>query len=141
VKKIFYLFLILVIGISLAGCGKKVVVEKEEERVIGEVEEEKEKVTLVLDFGEEKVSSFRGIEVEKGATVFDLLTQVTGDEEIELGMKKFDFGYQVIKIGEKENGDSLFWVYSVNGEMAEVAADQQEVFDGDIIRWEYQKMN
>lgn len=137
-KKAGYIILLIVLGVGLAGCGgEKKEVKKEKERVV-DLKEAKGEVSLIIDFGDNEVATYSGVKVEKGETVFDILTNVSVEEGFEVELKKYDFGYMITKIGDKEASDNYFWGYKVNGKQGEVGADKKEVLDGDIIEWKYQ---
>ncbi len=49
-------------------------------------------------------------------------------------------GNFVTAIDSVEGGGGYFWLYSVNGEMGQVAADECIVAPGDTVRWHFRKM-
>jgi hypothetical protein len=71
---------------------------------------------------------------EEGKAVIDILalryaTRITSGPR----------GSFVREIDGVANGGGYYWVYSVNGEMAKVSADQRITSDGDVIRWHFRK--
>ena len=46
-------------------------------------------------------------------------------------------GVFVTSIDSIESGTSTFWLYSVNGTMAEVACDKRAISPGDTVRWHF----
>lgn len=54
-------------------------------------------------------------------------------------VKEYSFGTLVESIDEVKNGESgKYWVYFVNGKMADVGADQYKLLKGDKIEWKWQ---
>lgn len=51
-----------------------------------------------------------------------------------------EFGAFVSEINGIVNTDSEYWLYSVNGEDAAVAADKYITKDGDKVKWEFKGM-
>lgn len=68
-------------------------------------------------------------------TVLDLLK-----ENHEVGIVATALGVFVKRIDSLENGSTIFWIYSVNDSMPEIAADRYQTKDGDQIRWHYRKL-
>ena len=137
-KKLKFLIPILLLTIFLVGCipPKKV---KETKKVIptGGVRKT-EGVTLVLDFGEGKVSTYPGVKVSE-KTVFSALKKVAGNKNLELKIKDYSFGKLIEQIGDKKNTKEKAWIYFVNGKSGEVAVDKMKVKDGDVVEWKYIK--
>lgn len=115
-----------------------------------EVELKEEGVELVIDYGDERVSTFSGLPARRGdgktagaeeATVYDLLELVTAREKLVLETEAYDFGKLIKAIGDKENTREFAWIYFVNGKSGEVAADRQVVKGGDLVEWKYLQPN
>lgn len=68
-------------------------------------------------------------------TVLDLLEQIHQVEKVNTALGVFVKG-----IDSLESSSTLFWVYSVNDSMPEIAADKYQTKDGDQVRWHYRKM-
>lgn len=96
---------------------------------------EKRSATLVLDDGK-TIATYSGI-LAKNA--FEILTTVGNQNNIPIVTKQYDFGVFVQKVGDKENSKDMAWIYSVNGKSGEVAADQYELKNGDVVEWKYTK--
>ena len=76
------------------------------------------------------------IEIESGDTVYEVLKK-TG---VDMGASNGADGVFIDGINGQfagDEGESSGWVYSVNGERADKAADKYEVQVGDSIVWEY----
>lgn len=68
-------------------------------------------------------------------TVFDLLQ---ADHQVDFqGSAQ---GVFVKAIDSIPNGERVYWLYSVNDSMGQVACDKYVTKDGDRIRWHYRKM-
>ena len=89
---------------------------------------------LVLDFGEEKVATYSGINVEE-KTILGLLLKAASDHgfEVDFTPPSGEMGAFVKSIGGVENTKEKFWQFWVNNEYGQVAMDQQEIEDGDVI--------
>lgn len=102
------------------------------------VRPQKIKVTLIISFSEKDVKKFE-TEADKSDSVFNLLRTVVAKENIELGVKEYDFGTLVEKIGDLQNTPDKSWIYFVNGASGDVAADQKIFNAGDTVEWKYVK--
>ncbi len=69
---------------------------------------------------------------EDGKTVFDLLKEKYQVESTDSSM-----GVMINSINGLKATDKEFWLYSVNGQSGEVAADKFSTKTGDEIKWEY----
>lgn len=68
---------------------------------------------------------------------YELLTRLLNQNEIEYEVTQYDFGVFVNSIGDLESNTQNSWIYSVNDESAQVAADTYLVSDGDTIEWKF----
>jgi hypothetical protein len=89
---------------------------------------------LVLDFGEKKIATYSGVRVAE-KTVLGLLLQAAQDNgfEVNYNPPSGGMGAFVKSIGGVENTNEKFWQFWVNGEYGQVAMDQQEIKNGDIV--------
>lgn len=141
-KKLWLLIILtaLLVGTGWLSRNKNLFKEKKEEVRQERIETEKTgQVDLVLDFGKGKVSTYSA-NLDESATVFEILSQLCEENDLNLVAEDSDFGVFVKQIGKKGNTKDLFWLYFVNGKMAEVAADKYELKEGDLVEWKYQKM-
>ena len=69
-------------------------------------------------------------------TVLDVLQDSHSVE-----MKSSAMGVFVIAIDSIENGNGTYWMYSVNGDMGQVACDRFLTRPDDTIRWHYRITN
>lgn len=72
---------------------------------------------------------------QDGKSVCDILK-----ENHQVESTESSFGEMVNSIDGLVATDSEFWLYSINGEMGEVACDQQLTSASDQITWEYKGM-
>jgi hypothetical protein len=107
-------------------------------KVTAGAENIQQKIFLTIDDGE-TLENFE-TNFEEGMTVFDLLKKKS--EEINMGLETqdYDSGIFIQTIGNKKNGDDkMYWLYYVNGEMAQVAADKQILNPGDKVEFKFEK--
>jgi hypothetical protein len=75
--------------------------------------------------------------INQTTTAFDLLKNLTEKNNINLQTKQYDFGTFVQAVGDKESTAKKAWIYFINGQSGQVAADKYVVKEGDIIEWKY----
>ena len=109
-----------------------------EEAIISQ-EKPENKVMLVIDGGEELSEAIEA-EFKEGMTAFNLLGNEAEKLNLTLKSKTYDIGVFIEAIGNKENGeDGKYWLYYVNGEMPQVAADKQVLIPGDKVEFKFEK--
>ena len=95
-------------------------------------------VSLEIDFGDGKVATYSGLPAT-GETAYEILSEVAKKEGMTIDAKQYDFGIFIQGIGGKENTNDKSWIYFVNGEAGNVAADQRILEAGDRVEWKYIK--
>jgi hypothetical protein len=70
-------------------------------------------------------------------TAYGLLEKATFSESFEIEVEEYDFGVFVKTINGLESSAEMAWIYFVNGESAQVAADQYSLNPGDVVEWKY----
>lgn len=99
----------------------------------------KGEVSLAINDGEKEPQSFK-VEFFKGMTAFDLLKEKAKQLGFNLKTKNYDIGVMIIAIGNKENGQGgKYWLYYVNKEMPQIAADKKELKEGDKVEFKFAK--
>lgn len=94
---------------------------------------------LTINDGITEPKTFK-VKLEEGMTAFDLLQKKTQELNINLKTQNYDLGVFIEAIGDKENGtDGQYWLYYVNGEMPQVAADKQIIKTGDNVEFKFEK--
>ena len=90
-------------------------------------------VTLAMDYHMlRSPERYDDIGMPENATVLDLLRETT-----EVVTKETRYGKMIISInGISQDPDrNLWWIYTVNGEVATAGAETQLLSDGDVIQW------
>lgn len=95
------------------------------------------KVNIAIDFGNKKVMSDELV-ADANDTAFSILKKFAEKDNIKLETTQYDFGVFVKKIDEFESSAKKSWIYYVNGESGQVAADQMKLKNGDKIEWKYE---
>jgi len=141
-KKLKFLSLALIFSLAvtvLVSCTnqtEKQSNEQNEEQVQEKVEEEA-KIFVVINYGDEEKNY--EVDLEEGMTAYDALKTATAKDSIEIGTTEYDFGMSIDSIGEKVGGvDSKYWMYYVDGVIAPVAADKQELTKGMKVEFKYE---
>ena len=130
--------LIIVVAALAILPGKIGQLPSKEEGIISQEKLEK-RVMLVIDGGEE-LSEVLEAEFKEGMTAFNLLGNEAEKLNLTLKFKTYDIGVFIEAIGNKENGeDGKYWLYYVNGEMPQVAADKQLLIPGDKVEFKFEK--
>ncbi|NQU99723.1 MAG: DUF4430 domain-containing protein [Parcubacteria group bacterium] len=142
-KKFKFLSLALVFSLAitvLVGCTGQTEEqndEQTEEQAQEETEKEEQKVSIVINYGDEE-KSYK-VDFEEGMTAYDALKTATEGDSIEIKTTEYDFGMSVDSIGEKVGGvDSKYWMYYVDGTASPVAADKQELTEGMKVEFKYE---
>lgn len=146
------LFLMLSMGLVLAGCGTDTAQEQEpaqtEEAETTNVEEVPESEEAAEDATEESETSSEEVTVDfdiliDGETVTDLSEEVTVPEGTYLLDAMHDT-YDVQEEGgfisaiegyEQDEDTGRYWLYYINDEMPSVGAAEYELEEGDYIEW------
>jgi len=95
-----------------------------------------EKIELIIDYGNGNSSS-HSLNTSGEETAFSILEKIAKEEKIALNTQQYDFGIFVKAIGEKESSAEMAWIYFVNEESGQVAADQYQLKAGDKVEWKY----
>ena len=140
--KFLSLALVLMLGATVfigSGCLNETEdQEQKEESQAEEKVEEKQKVSVVINFGDEEKNY--DIDFEEGMTAYDVLKKAAEEDSLEIKTTEYDFGMSVDAIGEKVGGvDSMYWMYYIDGATAPVAVDKQEVTEGMKVEFKYEE--
>jgi preprotein translocase subunit SecF len=147
-KKLVNLFFLLIIFLAgvLVGIGTKqsgIDFKPDENVQIDEEANKEEKITvsLMIDYGNRTVKTFKPVELDEEKNVFGLLKKVSQNNnfELEYDPSKNDMGVFVKGIDgiNNDNQESKWWTYWVNNESPMLAADQFKLNDGDVVEWKY----
>ena len=95
-------------------------------------------VSLFIGQGEGNSLVLAG-EFREGMTAFDLLKEKAEELNLNLETKTYDIGIMIEAIGDKKNGEGQkYWLYYVNGEMPQVAADKYLLKVGDKVEFKFE---
>src|SRR3989344_7457034 len=97
-----------------------------------------ESAMIVINYGENDTSS-DSIEVDEKSTAFSLLNNFAERENIPLETQQYDFGVFVKSVNGKESTPEMAWIYFVNGQSGQIAADQMKIKPGDTVEWKFIK--
>lgn len=100
-------------------------------------EEARQEIEIKLIFGQEDELSLSFVPWKDQITVYDALTRLTEENNIEIETQQYDFGVFVESIDGYENTGERAWIYFVNSESGSVAADKHELSPGDLVEWRY----
>ncbi len=92
--------------------------------------------SLLIDYGDDETAIYN-LDVGDNTSVFSMLEEATREENVPLQTKKYDFGVFVESINGKVSTGEMAWIYFVNGESGQVAADQYHITPGDTVEWKY----
>jgi len=93
-------------------------------------------VELMVEFGE----GDEPVVVEVVASsVLKALMGAAEEKSWLVGTKEYDFGILVEEIDGRKNSTEKAWIYFVNGEAGQVAADQYQLEPEDVVEWKYIK--
>lgn len=68
---------------------------------------------------------------------FSILEEALDQNNIPLEIETYDFGVFVKSINKLESTGKKAWIYFVNGESGQVAADKMNLEKGDLVEWKY----
>lgn len=97
-----------------------------------------ESAMIVINYGENDTSS-DSLEVDEKSTAFSLLNNFAERENIPLETQQYDFGVFVKSVNGKESTPEMAWIYFVNGQSGQIAADQMKIKPGDTVEWKFIK--
>lgn len=98
---------------------------------------EKSQTTVKIVFEDKEFEST--YELSEDSNAFSLLQRIAEENDIEIVSKQYDFGVFVQSIDGLESNADMSWIYFINGESGQVAADQMKLKDKDIVEWKYIK--
>lgn len=96
----------------------------------------RQKVTVTIDFGDGQKRTGSDI---SASNALSALQQMAIKENLDLQLKTYDFGTMVQKIETFENSQERAWIYYVNGQGGDVAAEDKTIKAGDTVEWRYVK--
>lgn len=76
--------------------------------------------------------------VRDSVTALQLLQSAAAEYNLRLNIQTYDFGSFVSEIETASSSSKFAWLYYINGESAQVGADQYALEPGDLIEWKYE---
>ena len=106
-----------------------------EQTTVEEAEQAQVEITIDIYVDGELIDDgSQTIEVEEGAILLDVMKEHFDIEEKD--------GFISAINGHEQNADeNRWWLYDVNGEMAEVGAGDLELAEGDLVEWKLAKLD
>lgn len=95
------------------------------------------RVDITLDFGNKEIKTGELV-ADANDTAFSILKKFTSKENVNLETTQYDFGVFVKKIGEFESTAKKSWIYYINNESGQIAADQMKLKNDDKVLWKYE---
>jgi hypothetical protein len=68
---------------------------------------------------------------------FSILEEALKENSVFFEVENYDFGVFVKSINGLESTNEKAWIYFVNGESGQVAADKMNLKSGDLVEWKY----
>ena len=93
----------------------------------------KDTVNISVDFGDGKKYN----QSVKAGTAFSALQSIASNQGFDVNYKEYKYGLIVDTINRTKNSPERFWQYSVNGQLAQIAADRYILSSGDKVEWKY----
>jgi len=81
------------------------------------------------------------VPIPEDSTVYDVLKAASKEEHFSLRATTYSYGVFIEEIHDVANNaqESTYWLYYVNGKLANVGCSSQQVKKGDDILWNYEK--
>jgi len=133
----FIILIVIGLGIVAFNPNNVAVITPESPVPVSEIENnESEDVTLIIQYNDEDTSTY-SVSYAENTTAFSILEDISLNEGFEFTYDEYDFGNLVTSISGYENSDEMAWIYFVNGNAGDVAADQKLLEPGDSVEWKY----
>jgi len=132
--------LLVVACVFTMGCANQNQTTNTAETNTAVVEEEKAATAeLVINDGSQEKNTKVTLSGEE-MTALEVLQKGAEELGLEVKTKDYDFGTSVEGIGDNIGGtDGYYWLFYVNGAMAQVGVDVQKVEAGDKVEFKYEK--
>ncbi|MBN1169375.1 DUF4430 domain-containing protein [Candidatus Woesebacteria bacterium] len=91
---------------------------------------------ISIDYGDSN-SLEEQYDISVNESVFSALEKITLDNQIPMETESYDFGVFVKSINGLDSDTEMAWIYFVNGQSGQVAADQYQLSSGDVVEWKY----
>lgn len=95
-------------------------------------------VGVRIEFAPEQTET---VTIADAGTVFIALQKAAEEKQLALITKQYDFGVFVERIGTFSATPQKVWIYYLNGQSGDIAADKKAVKAGDQVEWKYESPN
>ncbi len=148
-KKIFFSFLLVFCLLEGVGCAlNKTPSTSPAEKDLNSISQntpapqdkssKTEEVALSFNFGNDEVKNFT-LQINGEESVYDLLTKLANQNQIKLETQESSLGILIQAIDGVKNGqDNKYWIYYINGQMANVGVKDQKVSPHDQIEFKFE---
>jgi hypothetical protein len=131
--------LLVVTGVGFSRLGRQNYLEQESASLgtateVAQINETK----LTIDFGNGKTSEFNFPFIEN-SSAFSVLKDSLDVQGLSLETEVYDFGVFVKSIDGYASSAEKAWIYYVNGESGQIAADKHFLNPGDNVAWKFVK--
>lgn len=79
------------------------------------------------------------LEASENETAYSVLKKSAENNQLEMHIKEYDFGVFVESVGDYQSGADMSWIYFVDGQSGDKAADQYQVKPDQVVEWKYIK--
>jgi len=93
-------------------------------------------VSVIIDFGDRQVQTSR-VNFTGSLSAYDALKNICDVNGFEINTQEYDFGIFIESVNGYESSQEKAWIYYVNGESGNIAADQNILKSGDLVEWKY----
>lgn len=92
-------------------------------------------INLTIAFPEGTIS--KSIEYSDGLSAFSALENL---DNVIVSVEKYDFGVFVKSINDHDSSSKKSWIYYINGQAGQTAADQAFLGPGDKVDWKFEEV-
>lgn len=104
------------------------------ETINDQAQPETSQVKILVSFGN---SAIEETPVE-AVTALEALEKVSADQGWEIQTKEYDFGKMVEAVNGYKNSPKKAWIYYINGQAGDKAANRYNLSNGDRVEWKYE---
>ena len=81
------------------------------------------------------------VEIKNGETAFSILRRAAQAQKIVLKYDQYSFGVFVKQIGDLQGGGDKYWMFYVNGQLANVGCSEYILKPNDRVEWRFEKVS
>lgn len=94
-------------------------------------------LTVVLDFGNQQ-KTYTNI---AAANAYLALVEAAKQDKYDVGIQQYDFGVQVIEVGDFAATPTQGWSYFINDIAGDTPPDRKALSPNDRVEWKYTQLN